>query len=57
VAALGAIMHRDELRTVRDALHLQAESRVMVISTEGATDREAYCTLTGIPPDELFLHP
>jgi diaminopropionate ammonia-lyase len=56
VAALGAIMHRDEFRTVRDALHLDAESRVMVINTEGATDRESYCTLTGFSPDELFLH-
>jgi diaminopropionate ammonia-lyase len=41
-AALVAVMREPSLRTVRDALGLGASSRVVVINSEGATDRELY---------------
>lgn len=53
VAALAAIMNRIDLRILRDSLHLNEESRVMVINTEGATDAESYHSLTGIQSDAL----
>jgi diaminopropionate ammonia-lyase len=42
LAALVAVMREEELRPVRDALALGSSSRVVVINTEGATDRELY---------------
>jgi diaminopropionate ammonia-lyase len=41
-AALVSVMRDETLRPVREALGLGAGSRVLVISTEGATDRELY---------------
>jgi diaminopropionate ammonia-lyase len=41
-AALVAVMRDDTLRPVREALGLGSTSRVVVINTEGATDRELY---------------
>jgi diaminopropionate ammonia-lyase len=41
-ASLVAVMREDALRPVRDALGLGSSSRVIVINTEGATDRELY---------------
>ena len=42
VAALAAILHRDDLRPVRDALRLDSKSRILAINTEGATDPASY---------------
>jgi diaminopropionate ammonia-lyase len=42
LGALVAVMREDGFRAVRDALSLGAASRVVVINTEGATDRELY---------------
>ncbi|MGH9348681.1 MAG: pyridoxal-phosphate dependent enzyme, partial [Vicinamibacterales bacterium] len=42
LATLVAVMREDALRPVRDALRLGPSSRVVVINTEGATDRELY---------------
>jgi diaminopropionate ammonia-lyase len=42
LATLVAVMRDDELRPVREALGLGPSSRVAVINTEGATDRELY---------------
>jgi len=50
VAALNAIMNRADFRVLRDSLHLDRKSRVMVINTEGATDPESYRSLAGISP-------
>jgi diaminopropionate ammonia-lyase len=41
-ASLVAVMREDALRPVRDAVGLGSWSRVIVINTEGATDRELY---------------
>jgi diaminopropionate ammonia-lyase len=41
-ASFAAVMRDPELRRVRDALRLGSESRVVVINTEGATDRALY---------------
>ena len=41
-AALVAVMRDESLRSVRDALSLGPSSNVVVINTEGATDRELY---------------
>jgi diaminopropionate ammonia-lyase len=51
VAALTAIMQCQGFRVLRESLQLHAESRVLVINTEGATDPEAFHALTGIRPD------
>lgn len=40
--ALVAVMRDETLRPVREALALGPESRVVVINTEGATDRQLY---------------
>ena len=42
LASLVAVMRDDELRPVREALGLGSSARVVVINTEGATDRELY---------------
>lgn len=39
---LYELMTRPELRPMRDALNLNESSRVLLVSTEGATDRENY---------------
>lgn len=41
-AALVAVMRDEQLRPVRDAIGLGATSRVVVINSEGATDRALY---------------
>ena len=41
-ASLVAVMRDDAMRPVRETLALGASSRVVVINTEGATDRELY---------------
>jgi diaminopropionate ammonia-lyase len=41
-ASLMAVMREDELRPVREALGLGPSSTVVVINSEGATDRELY---------------
>jgi diaminopropionate ammonia-lyase len=41
-AALVAVMQDEELRPLRDALALGPSSKVVVINTEGVTDRELY---------------
>lgn len=41
-ASLVAVMRDTSMRPVRDALGLGSSSRVVVINTEGATDREMY---------------
>jgi diaminopropionate ammonia-lyase len=46
-AALVAVMGDEELRPVREALGLGPSSRVVVINTEGATDRELYERVLG----------
>jgi diaminopropionate ammonia-lyase len=48
-AALVAVMRDEALRPVRDALGLGPASRVVVINTEGATDRELYDRVVGRP--------
>jgi diaminopropionate ammonia-lyase len=51
--ALVAVMREEALRPVREALALNAASRVVVINTEGATDRELYeRVLDGQAPNE-----
>jgi diaminopropionate ammonia-lyase len=42
LAALVAVMRDDTLRPVREALGLGPSSRVVVINSEGATDRDLY---------------
>lgn len=42
LGALVAVMRESGLRPVRDALRLGSASRVVVINTEGATDRDLY---------------
>ena len=46
--ALIRIMTDDSLIAFRKALRLDGRSRVLLISTEGATDRENYARVTGI---------
>jgi diaminopropionate ammonia-lyase len=46
-ASLVAVMRDETMRPVRDALALGASSRVVVINTEGATDRELYDRIVG----------
>jgi diaminopropionate ammonia-lyase len=46
-ATLVAVMRDAALRPVRDALGLGPTSRVVVINTEGATDRELYDRVVG----------
>jgi diaminopropionate ammonia-lyase len=41
-ATLVAVMRNEALRPVREALTLDAKSCVVVLNTEGATDRELY---------------
>lgn len=50
LAALLAVLQEDELRKVREAAGLGAQSRVLVINTEGATDPELYARITGNDP-------
>ena len=45
--ALGALMHHASLRDLRDSLGLGPDARVLLISTEGATDRENYRRIVG----------
>jgi diaminopropionate ammonia-lyase len=47
IASLAAIMRCDDLRTVREALRLNSNSRVFAINTEGVTDSEAHRQITG----------
>jgi diaminopropionate ammonia-lyase len=49
-AALVAVMRDDSLRPVREALALGPSSNVVVINTEGATDRELYDRVVGHGP-------
>jgi diaminopropionate ammonia-lyase len=42
LASLVAVMRDETMRPVRDAITLGSSSRVVVINTEGATDRELY---------------
>lgn len=52
--ALVAVMREEALRPVREALALDASSRVVVINTEGATDRDLYeRVLDGQTPNEM----
>ena len=44
-ASLVAVMRDSSLRPVRDALALGPSSRIVVINTEGATDRDLYARL------------
>ena len=46
-ASLIAVMRDSSLRPVRDALGLGSSSRVVVINTEGATDRDLYDRVVG----------
>jgi diaminopropionate ammonia-lyase len=46
IAALAAILREDEFRAVREDLHLNSNSRVFVINTEGVTDPESYRAIT-----------
>lgn len=45
LGALIAVMREEPLRPVREALRLGPSSRVVVINSEGATDRELYGSL------------
>ncbi len=47
VAALVAVLRDERLRAVREASGVGAQSRVLVINTEGATDPELYLRITG----------
>jgi diaminopropionate ammonia-lyase len=47
VAALKAVLCLEEFRSVREYLNLSPQSRVLAINTEGATDPEAYESITG----------
>lgn len=46
VAGVGALMLSNTNAEARNALGLDSDSRVLVIGTEGATDREVYAALT-----------
>ena len=58
VGALVAVMREEALRPVREALTLGPSSRVVVINTEGATDRAVYeRILGGEAPAAVAPHP
>jgi len=50
VAGLAALLAVAEDTDLRAALGLGADSRVLLIGTEGATDPEIYTALVGVPP-------
>ncbi len=55
-AGLGALLelvHDPAHRDVREALQLGRASRVLVLSTEGATDPESYARIVGRMPGEV----
>jgi diaminopropionate ammonia-lyase len=58
LASLAAILREESLRPVREAIGLNAQSRVFVINTEGATDPELYARIIGnggsAPPATFF---
>jgi diaminopropionate ammonia-lyase len=47
LAAMNALARDDDLTHAREALGLAADSRVLLLSTEGATDPEAYDRIVG----------
>ncbi|RUW45322.1 diaminopropionate ammonia-lyase, partial [Mesorhizobium sp. M1A.F.Ca.ET.072.01.1.1] len=42
-------------KKMRGALGLDAQSRVLIINSEGATDPGRYAELVGMAPDEVAL--
>jgi diaminopropionate ammonia-lyase len=52
VAGLMALQGHGELAPVRDHLHIGPRTRVLVWSTEGATDPVHWTEVVGRPPDE-----
>ncbi|MFT4121975.1 diaminopropionate ammonia-lyase [Bradyrhizobium sp.] len=50
---LAGLMRAVQDTDMRGALGLGPDSRVLLVSTEGATDPEQYARLTGMAPDEV----
>jgi diaminopropionate ammonia-lyase len=53
VAGLAGVLVALGDETLKRAVGLDANSRILVFGTEGATDPEIYRQLTGISPDTL----
>lgn len=51
MAALALILSEDALQPLRHYLQVNAESRVLIVNTEGATDAETYSRITGLRPE------
>ncbi|MBR0910633.1 hypothetical protein [Bradyrhizobium japonicum] len=52
-AGLAGLIRAANDQELRRALSLGPDSRVLLISTEGATDLEQYVKLTGSSPDQV----
>jgi diaminopropionate ammonia-lyase len=54
VAGLAALLMACVDGHARDVLRLRADSRILVLGTEGATDMDTYRSLVGRTPDEVL---
>ncbi|TIN50698.1 MAG: diaminopropionate ammonia-lyase, partial [Mesorhizobium sp.] len=54
-AGLAGLIRAAGDKKMRGALGLDAQSRVLIINSEGATDPGRYAELVGMAPDEVAL--